>query len=64
MSLLLSCQSIRKAYGTTPLFDELSFGLFEGDRVGLVGPNGRYPGEGIAACPCDSDRRIVDIATL
>src|SRR5207244_2527105 len=33
-------QSIRKAYGAAPLFDELSFGLFDGDRVGLVGPNG------------------------
>ncbi|MBI1814625.1 MAG: ABC-F family ATP-binding cassette domain-containing protein [Deltaproteobacteria bacterium] len=40
MSLLLSCQAISKAYGTAPLFEQLSFGLFEGDRVGLVGPNG------------------------
>src|ERR1700687_2038614 len=40
MSLLLSCQSISKAYGAEPLFEQLSFGLFEGDRVGLVGPNG------------------------
>ena len=38
--LLLSCEAISKAFGTRPLFDELSFGLFEGDRVGLVGPNG------------------------
>jgi ATPase subunit of ABC transporter with duplicated ATPase domains len=40
MSLLLSCQGISKAYGAAPLFEQLSFGLFEGDRVGLVGPNG------------------------
>ena len=40
MSLLLSCQAISKAYGAAPLFEQLSFGLFEGDRVGLVGPNG------------------------
>jgi ATP-binding cassette subfamily F protein uup len=40
MSLLLSCQSISKAFGAAPLFEQLSFGLFEGDRVGLVGPNG------------------------
>ena len=38
--LLLSCEGISKAYGTRPLFDGLSFGLFEGDRAGLVGPNG------------------------
>ena len=28
------------SYGTRRLFDDLSFGLLEGDRVGLVGPNG------------------------
>ena len=38
--LLLSCEAVSKAYGTRSLFDELSFGLFEGDHVGLVGPNG------------------------
>src|SRR6266496_5149534 len=38
--LLLSCEGITKAYGSRPLFDGLSFGLFEGDRVGLIGPNG------------------------
>src|SRR6266702_890345 len=39
-SLLLSCESVSKAYGTRPLFEDLSFGLAEGDQVGLVGPNG------------------------
>jgi ATP-binding cassette subfamily F protein uup len=39
-SVLLSCEAVGKAYGTRRLFDDLSFGLFEGDRVGLVGPNG------------------------
>ena len=39
-SLLLSCEAVGKAYGTRRLFDDLSFGLFEGDRAGLVGPNG------------------------
>src|SRR3990170_6807212 len=39
-SLLLGCESVSKAYGTRRLFDDLSFGLFEGDRAGLVGPNG------------------------
>jgi ATP-binding cassette subfamily F protein uup len=38
--LLLSCDSLTKAFGSKPLFDGLSFGLFEGDRVGLIGPNG------------------------
>jgi ATP-binding cassette subfamily F protein uup len=39
-SLLLSCEAISKAHGTRSLFEELSFGLFEGDQAGLVGPNG------------------------
>jgi ATP-binding cassette subfamily F protein uup len=38
--LLLSCQDLAKAFGGAPLFEGLSFGLFEGDHVGLVGPNG------------------------
>jgi ATP-binding cassette subfamily F protein uup len=39
-SVLLSCEAVSKSYGTRRLFDGLSFGLREGDRVGLVGPNG------------------------
>ena len=38
--LLLSCQGLTKSFGATPLFDDLAFGIFEGDHVGLVGPNG------------------------
>src|SRR5882762_2174163 len=38
--LLLSCEAVSKAYGTRTLFDDLTFGLFEGDQAGLVGPNG------------------------
>jgi len=39
-SPLLSCQAVGKAFGTRSLFERLSFGLFDGDHVGLVGPNG------------------------
>ena len=39
-TLLLSCDSISKGFGARPLFEDLSFGLLEGDRVGLIGPNG------------------------
>src|SRR5437870_4897001 len=38
--LLLSCEAIGKAFGTRSLFDDLSFGLFEGPQVGLDGHNG------------------------
>jgi ATP-binding cassette subfamily F protein uup len=40
MALLLGAQSISKAYGAAPLFRELSFGIHDGDRIGMVGPNG------------------------
>lgn len=40
MSLLLSCQSLSKSFGTRILFQDLSFSLFAGNRVGLIGPNG------------------------
>jgi ATP-binding cassette subfamily F protein uup len=39
-SLLLSCEGVGRAHGTRSLFEELSFGLFEGDQVGVIGPNG------------------------
>jgi ATP-binding cassette subfamily F protein uup len=40
MSILVSCQELSKSFGTRPLFEGLSFGLFEGERTGLIGPNG------------------------
>ena len=38
--VLLSCEAVSKAFGAQVLFTGLSFGLSEGDRVGLIGPNG------------------------
>lgn len=40
MSLLINCHSISKSFGSRTLFQELSFGIFEGDRIGMIGPNG------------------------
>jgi ATP-binding cassette subfamily F protein uup len=37
---LLSCQGLSKSYGSRLLFKELSFGIFAGDKIGLIGPNG------------------------
>lgn len=39
-TILLSCESISKAYGVRTLFTDLSLALFDGDHVGLIGPNG------------------------
>ena len=40
MTVLLSCEALTKQFGAKPLFENLSFTLFDGDHVGLVGPNG------------------------
>src|ERR1700757_4661136 len=38
--LLLSCSALSRGFDEGPLFQELGFELFAGERVGLVGPNG------------------------
>src|ERR1035438_8357535 len=40
MAVLLSCSAIPKSYGTRVLFENLSLSLSEGERTGLIGPNG------------------------
>lgn len=40
MPPILNGQSLRKAYGVRPLFDNISFTVSEGDQIGVVGPNG------------------------
>jgi ATP-binding cassette subfamily F protein uup len=40
MALLLSAAALSKSFGVRVLFDDLSFGLSEGERIGLIGPNG------------------------
>ncbi|HEY0783701.1 MAG TPA: ATP-binding cassette domain-containing protein, partial [Thermoanaerobaculia bacterium] len=39
-AVLLSCEGVTKGFGARPLFEDVSFALFEGDRAGLIGPNG------------------------
>ena len=40
MDLLLSCHKVGKTFGATPLFTDLSLGVYQRDRVGLIGANG------------------------
>ena len=40
MAILLSCQDLSKSFGSRPLFEGLSFGFSDGERTGLIGPNG------------------------
>ena len=40
MATLLACDTLGKVYGTRTLFRGVSFGIAEGERLGLIGPNG------------------------
>lgn len=40
MSLLLSLNKVEFTYGSRSLFEGLSFGVEEGQKIGLIGPNG------------------------
>jgi ATP-binding cassette subfamily F protein uup len=40
MASIITCDSVTKTYGIRPLFNNISFGIDDGDRVGLIGPNG------------------------
>jgi ATP-binding cassette subfamily F protein uup len=40
MGILISCQSLTKSYRSRPLFSDISFGIEDGERLGLIGPNG------------------------
>lgn len=40
MSLLVSCQSLSHSFGGRTLFENISFGVSEKDKIGLIGPNG------------------------
>ncbi|HEY6768170.1 MAG TPA: ABC-F family ATP-binding cassette domain-containing protein [Candidatus Sulfotelmatobacter sp.] len=40
MPPILNAQGISKAFGANPLFQNVSFTVFEASRIGLIGPNG------------------------
>src|SRR5215467_11185120 len=40
MALLLSCTGLRKAFSSRVLFENISLGISEGERLGLIGRNG------------------------
>ncbi len=40
MGVLLSASSLTKAFGSRPLFENISLTIDTGDRIGLIGPNG------------------------
>ena len=40
MPPIINAQKISKAFGAQPLFQDVSFTVSEGSRIGLIGPNG------------------------
>jgi ATP-binding cassette subfamily F protein uup len=40
MPPILNAQGVSKRFGATPLFQNISFAVNEGDRIGFIGPNG------------------------
>ena len=40
MGIVLSCQNLSRSFDARPLFEEVTFAIHEGDRVGLIGANG------------------------
>lgn len=40
MPPIINVQNISKAFGAKPLFEDVSFTVSAGDRIGLIGPNG------------------------
>ncbi|HWF92858.1 MAG TPA: ABC-F family ATP-binding cassette domain-containing protein [Terriglobales bacterium] len=40
MPPIINAQGISKAFGTSPLFKNVSFTVSQGNRIGLIGPNG------------------------
>ena len=40
MAFLLGCEKVRVDFPTKTVFDNVSLGIDEGDRIGIVGRNG------------------------
>ena len=40
MAYLLGCENVHLEYPTKKVFDSVSLGIDEGDRIGIVGGNG------------------------
>ncbi len=40
MGILVSCKSVGKSYSSRPLFKNITLGIEDNQRIGLIGPNG------------------------
>jgi len=60
---IVNAQAIGKAYGASPLFEDISFTVSEGDRIGLIGPNGSGKSTllGILSSGIEPDSGVVSV---
>jgi ATP-binding cassette subfamily F protein uup len=59
---IVNAQGISKAFGSNPLFRDISFTVSEGDRIGLIGPNGSGKSTLLRILAGDVDADSGDIA--
>src|SRR6267154_5143369 len=62
MPAILNAQGLTKAFGATALFREISFTVSDGDRIGLIGPNGGGKSTLLKVLAGDEDADAGDVA--
>jgi ATP-binding cassette subfamily F protein uup len=50
VAYLFGCENVHLEYPTKKVFDSVTLGINEGDRIGIVGPNGAGKPTLINAC--------------
>jgi ATP-binding cassette subfamily F protein uup len=63
MPPILNAQGLSKRFGAVPLFQEISFPVSDGDRIGLIGPNGTGKSTLLAVLAGEQDADAGDVAT-
>src|ERR1700687_1811633 len=62
MPPILNAQGLTKAFGATPVFQEIAFTVNDGDRIGLIGPNGAGKSTLLKVLAGDEDADAGDVA--
>jgi ATP-binding cassette subfamily F protein uup len=63
MPPILNAQGLSKRFGAVPLFEEISFPVSDGDRIGLIGPNGVGKSTLLALLAGEQEADSGDVAT-
>ena len=63
MPPILNAQGLTKRFGAVPLFEDISFPVSTGDRIGLIGPNGAGKSTLLAILAGEQETDSGDVAT-